>query len=119
MASSRTRQQILDIIATDNTFKKVLWRGQTVWQGKCIHCRRKLVVSQTGERLSSVTIEHIVARNHGGDNSPQNLALACSRCNNLKGVRHDKGRTPSARVQEINAKLLEERQRRWRDPESS
>jgi hypothetical protein len=30
-------------------------------------------------------IEHITARQHGGDTVPDNLALACERCNSFKG----------------------------------
>jgi hypothetical protein len=30
-------------------------------------------------------IEHILARQHGGTDDPQNLALACRRCNARKG----------------------------------
>ena len=30
-------------------------------------------------------IEHIRARQHGGDNDPANLALACPHCNRFKG----------------------------------
>jgi HNH endonuclease len=30
-------------------------------------------------------IEHIVARQHGGSDEPDNLALACNRCNASKG----------------------------------
>jgi len=30
-------------------------------------------------------LEHIIARQHGGDDSPENLALACHRCNLCKG----------------------------------
>ena len=29
--------------------------------------------------------DHIVSRQHGGDNSANNLALACTRCNRFKG----------------------------------
>lgn len=31
-------------------------------------------------------IDHIVSRKHGGDSSPENLALACVRCNSWKGT---------------------------------
>jgi hypothetical protein len=31
-------------------------------------------------------VEHIVARQHGGDDAPSNLALACNRCNLHKGT---------------------------------
>lgn len=30
-------------------------------------------------------IEHIVAKQHGGSDSPENLALSCARCNAFKG----------------------------------
>lgn len=30
-------------------------------------------------------VEHIIARQHGGDDRPENLALACNRCNACKG----------------------------------
>ena len=34
----------------------------------------------------SLQIEHIVARQHGGNDSPENLAVACLRCNLHKGT---------------------------------
>ena len=38
------------------------------------------------ERFSGLphTLDHIIARQHGGDDRPGNLALACQRCNRLK-----------------------------------
>ena len=41
-------------------------------------------------------IEHIIAKQHGGDDSSDNLALACARCNafkgpNLSGIDPDSG----------------------------
>jgi hypothetical protein len=35
--------------------------------------------------LAQFQIEHIVARQHGGDDEPSNLALACHHCNLHKG----------------------------------
>ncbi len=58
---------------------------------------RRLVVERAGQRCeycllhcdhqSSVAfhVEHIIARQHGGDDSANNLALACHRCNLRKG----------------------------------
>jgi hypothetical protein len=58
---------------------------------------RRLVVERAGQRCeycllhfahqTSVAfhIEHIIARQHGGNDSPNNLALACHRCNLRKG----------------------------------
>ena len=37
----------------------------------------------------TTTLEHIVPRTHGGTHAPENLALACARCNGQKGVRLD------------------------------
>jgi hypothetical protein len=31
-------------------------------------------------------IEHVIARQHGGGDDPENLALACDRCNLRKGT---------------------------------
>ena len=56
-------------------------------------------------------IEHIVARQHGGSDSPDNLALACPECNyrkgtNLTGIDPDTGNiTP----------LFHPRHDRWED----
>lgn len=113
MSASHNRQ-ILDILLTDNTFN--LWTKPgtgLVWVGKCFYCRTKLMVSPSGEALGDVTIEHILARNQGGDDSLMNLALSCKSCNQEKGSRHD------AKRKKINTDLLEqsktERLKRWRD----
>jgi len=106
------------IIATDNTFARAT-RGDSaaVWQGKCIFCRRKLLVAADGTPISAATVEHIVSRNHGGDDSIENLALACASCNHEKGRRHDNQRKDDPRTQEIVSKLQVERRRRWREPD--
>jgi hypothetical protein len=56
-------------------------------------------------------IEHIVARQHGGDDDSQNLALACDRCNlakgpNLSGIDPQSG---------IMAALFHPRHQAWED----
>ena len=43
-------------------------------------------------------VEHIMARQHGGDDSEENFALACDRCNAYKGpnlttISEDSGQT--------------------------
>ena len=111
MASTRHRQ-ILDIIATDNTFEQVELGGELVWEGRCIFCRRRLRVRLDGQPISRATVEHIIPRSKGGTDELPNLALACSGCNHEKGRRHD--RRDSARAAEIQADLLERRQKRWR-----
>jgi hypothetical protein len=58
---------------------------------------RRLVEERAGRRceycllhhdfqpVTPFHVEHIVARQHGGEDSPDNLALACHRCNLHKG----------------------------------
>lgn len=111
------RRRILDIVATDNTFARSEQRGQTVWVGKCIHCNRRLVIDEDGTPLGQATIEHILPRNHGGNDEVENLALACAGCNFEKGRRHDIRRASDPRLMEIVDRLREIRRKRWRDPE--
>ena len=47
---------------------------------RCEYCR----LPQTALDLT-FHVEHIIARQHGGDDSPENLGLSCDRCNLLKG----------------------------------
>ena len=81
-----------------------------MWVGKCIFCDTKIVVELNGE--TDATVEHILALNHGGDNSIENLALACYDCNSEKGSHHDKFRRPRGDLVE---RLQAKRQQRWRD----
>lgn len=47
----------------------------------CEYCR----LPQMSSRFVSFHIEHVVARQHGGESDADNLALACSYCNRHKG----------------------------------
>lgn len=47
---------------------------------RCEYCRLHQNYSELVHH-----IEHIVARQHGGSDDPENLALACHRCNLHKG----------------------------------
>jgi hypothetical protein len=53
-------------------------------------------LSQEHELFGTFHIEHIIARQHGGDDSEGNLCLACSSCNlhkgpNVAGIAPDSG----------------------------
>jgi 5-methylcytosine-specific restriction endonuclease McrA len=48
---------------------------------RCEYCR----LPEEASALGSLQIEHVVARQHGGTDDPDNLALACDRCNLYKG----------------------------------
>ena len=49
---------------------------------RCEYC----LLRQEHLPFSTFQIEHIVARKHGGNDEPANLALACDRCNSHKGA---------------------------------
>lgn len=113
-------QVVLAIVATDNTFHLYgdakIGEPQT-WIGRCIHCNTRLVVTPQGS--TEATLEHINPLCAGGESiDPRNLALACKRCNNEKGVRHDQHVGKGGRADEVIAALQEKRQRRWREPAS-
>ncbi|UQA55219.1 HNH endonuclease [Polyangium aurulentum] len=110
------RRTILEIVATDRTFERAEIRGRAGWVGKCIHCRSAITVDDQGEPIGPATIEHIVPRNHGGTDDVENLALACARCNSLKGIRHDARRADDPRRLELVEKLQAQRRERWREP---
>ena len=44
----------------------------------CHYCGRELTIAE-------VQIDHVIPQVRGGSDSPDNLVVSCSRCNNLKG----------------------------------
>lgn len=116
MKSLKKRKQILSIVGTDSTFEKATARGETVWAGKCLHCNAHLTIAADGDPISRVTVEHILPRNHGGTDESLNLGLACSRCNNQKGIRHDHKRANDPKLVALVAALSAKRKERWREP---
>src|SRR5436190_17803196 len=74
--------------------------------GRCEYCRLREEDSELAHH-----VEHIVARQHGGSDDPDNLALACHRCNlhkgpNLTGIDSQSGQV---------APLFHPRNDRWSD----
>jgi len=72
---------------------------------RCEYCRMR----QDHQPLARFHIEHIIARQHGGSDSPDNLALACHRYNLHKGPNLG-GLDPE--TQELT-RLFHPRQDRW------
>lgn len=50
-------------------------------EDRCEYCR----LPQTAAPFFTFHVEHIRARQHGGSDDPENLALACPDCNAFKG----------------------------------
>ena len=102
-------------VLTDSTFNCI---ESGVWSGSCIHCNSKFIVElfDDGSVNTIATIEHIKPIVAGGSQvDVLNLALACSRCNSSKGIKHDKKVGKSKRSDQIIETLLIKRQARYRN----
>lgn len=97
------------------------------WTTRCLHCRAKLLLREDGLALNGATLEHVVPQSWfekrgaaeliadlNGPNDPRNLALACPRCNQGKGSRHDARGPGNARAQEVVLQLKQRRLARWK-----
>lgn len=74
--------------------------------GTCEYCR-----SQARFAMQSFSVEHIVPRERGGGDHPENLALSCQGCNNHKYTRTE-ARDP---VTGLLVPLFHPRRERWRE----
>jgi 5-methylcytosine-specific restriction endonuclease McrA len=104
------------IAETDSTFHY----EDGFWTGKCLICRGWLRFdAQSG---FGANIEHIQPRSLGGSNDLLNLGLTHPGCNGEKGRRWDTKRrhrhAPDA-YRALVQRLLDERQRRWREPSNT
>jgi hypothetical protein len=114
--SARTKRLLLWCAATDATFELARVGDRTVLAGRCIHCKRKLAIDLEGNPLGQETVEHIIPRTHGGTDAIENLAIACSRCNQGKGARLDPRRWEDETLQRVIAGLQARRAERMRPP---
>ena len=114
MGSRRKQRLLLLAASTDRTFERKDRNGEPVWEGKCIHCRRKLALFQDGRPIGGATLEHIVPKNHGGTDDVENLAIACSRCNSEKGLRHDHKHSNDPKLRQVIERLQVRRRQRYR-----
>jgi hypothetical protein len=74
---------------------------------RCEYCRSH----QDDEPFFRFQIEHVIAKQHGGDDDPANLALACPHCNQHKGP-NLAGLEPLSGVM---TPLFNPRTQRWED----
>jgi 5-methylcytosine-specific restriction endonuclease McrA len=113
---------LLAIARTDRTFQRALLpaRGvcppRTAWKGRCLYCDTPIWLELGGAAITDVSVEHLLPRARGGTDDLRNLALACSRCNQEKGRRHDASKR-SARADDVIAAAITRRAERWRDAE--
>lgn len=115
--SRRTEALVLWCAATDRTFVLAEAQGERVLLGKCIHCNKALCVDLQGRSLGRrATLEHLLPRTHGGEDSLTNLALACSGCNSGKGIRLDHRPLTDPTLAAMIERLQARRAERLREP---
>jgi len=76
-------------------------------RGRCEYCHLR----QADAPFVKHHIEHVVPRQHGGDDDLSNLALACYRCNKFKGPNLSAFDPRTDRM----IRLFNPRRQRWRD----
>lgn len=112
--SARKQRLLREVAESDRTFERKESRGETVLEGKCIHCGRKLALYPDGRPIGDATLEHIIPKHHGGTDALDNLAIACARCNSEKGLRHDHKPSDDRKLREVIATLQARRRDRLR-----
>ena len=75
-------------------------------QGYCEYC-----LCQVDFATQSFSVEHILPVNHGGANTPENLALACQGCNSHKYTKRENADP----VGGSTVPLYHPRQQKWQD----
>ncbi|HKU38409.1 MAG TPA: HNH endonuclease [Polyangiales bacterium] len=112
--ASRTRRLLRAAAESDTTFELVASRGREYLVGKCIHCATRVTVPLDPDEPAHATLEHIVPKNHGGDDAPENLCVACRRCNHAKGRQLDRRRADDATLARVIDTLQVRRRERLR-----
>jgi len=69
--------KIKNIKKTQRPSKKLLYHRDN---GKCQYCEKKL-------KICEATIDHVTPKSRGGQDTWQNLVIACTKCNQRKGDR--------------------------------
>jgi 5-methylcytosine-specific restriction endonuclease McrA len=62
--------------------------------GRCAYCKKSLTYRES-------TLDHIVPKSHGGDNSWANLTIACQDCNHNKGNKKKEKVFPNADLSSV------------------
>jgi 5-methylcytosine-specific restriction endonuclease McrA len=65
-------------VASTN-YRKKLPGLIAMWGPECFYCK---------EETDQPTIDHVVARSHGGTNDIENLRVCCESCNRMKSNLH-------------------------------
>jgi 5-methylcytosine-specific restriction endonuclease McrA len=124
---STLRKLLIAAVQTDTVAELV----DGTWRTRCLHCRSALYVSAEGVTSNGATLEHIIPQSWvekraaadligdlTGPDDVRNLALACPRCNQGKGLNHDKAGPSNQRAREVVQSLFAKRQARYNAPDA-
>ena len=70
---------------------------------RCEYCQ----MHQDDDPLLTFHVEHVIAKQHRGDDRPSNLALSCNKCNRAKGP------NLSGRIRDEIVPLFNPRRQKW------
>lgn len=123
---STLRKLLVAAVQTDTVAELI----DGIWRTRCLHCRSALYVSDEGVTTNGATLEHIIPQSWfekraafdlivdlSGPDDVRNLALACPRCNQGKGLNHDKAGPSNPRAREVVQALFAKRQARYVAPD--
>lgn len=72
-----------ELAVTAGRFNWQILRELKIRDGCCAYCGVRMVTTPNSER--QFTIDHVIAKSNGGDNSASNRLPCCKRCNYMKG----------------------------------
>jgi len=78
-------------------------------QGRCEYCDSELIHNRI--TWDSIQFDHILPKSKGGDDSDENLALACKPCNNQKMTFVPNGNTRAERIESATAHIKQRGQK--------
>lgn len=75
----------------------------------CAYCAKKCVLNGKRSNPRGITLDHVMARELGGNNAATNLVVACRACNAAKGKLNLQGFLAYLAARNVNVNLVAKR----------
>jgi hypothetical protein len=112
---STLRKLLIAAVQTDTVAELV----DGTWRTRCLHCRSALYVSAEGVTSNGATLEHIIPQSWFEKRAAADLiGDLTGRCNQGKGLNHDKAGPSNQRAREVVQSLFAKRQARYNAPDA-
>lgn len=72
--------------------KRLFVRISEAQNWRCCYCGTRTFIAKSNCAPNCATLEHVVAKCLGGEDHPDNLVMACVRCNSDRGSKLSNGR---------------------------